>query len=324
MTHASTPPFPGTKILAGWWSRFAPDATALLAGTFPVTRVEIAFRDRELAPPDPLLAAVLRVLHTLGNASAVELDRILHLGEARVEASLRDAVELQLLEPPVRSVYAARLGPAPSPPAFRTVVLRRMLCFRDGNYLPLPPGPLGSDGEGAGLPVGRWVREAVSRSEEWKRAAQFPLDLRGEHLAEVESDGWRAIPLVAGECVTGVVVRSKLDAVALFPASGTEWILPAEPTFAIACQDAFPELFQSPPESELRAAWQGWARSRSVPTEQLTECGLELDGAKLRVRVPANLEGWLRSNRGDIFRGETWVWVGSGSLRRAAVLEVTG
>jgi hypothetical protein len=285
MSSGTTPPLPGPKTVAGWWTRFAPDATALLAGTFPVTRVELGVRDTEPAPPDPLLAAVLRVLHAVGPGTAADLDRALHIGEARVEAALRDAVDRNLADPAVRRVWTPRPGPAPSPPAARAVVRRVTLAVRDG--VPLEP-------------VG-------------------PLD-----LAPPETFGWRAVPVHATEPLTAVVTRTRADGVACFPA-GPDWDLPAGPRFALpppGAAAAFPELFADPPAADVRAAWLGWAKGRSVPADEAANCPVALGGVKLEVTAPPSLIAWLRANRADVFRGDTWVWVGPGPLRRAAVLDV--
>lgn len=286
MSSGTNPPLPGPKTVAGWWTRFAPDATALLAGTFPFTRVEVGVRDTELAPPDPLLAAVLRVLHAVGPGSAADFDRVLHIGVARVEAALRDAVDRKLADPPVRSVYTPRPGPAPSPPATREVVRRVMLAYRDGALL--EPGS--------------------------------HLD-----LASPETFGWRAVSVHTDDSLTAVVTRTLADGIACFPATGPDWHLPAEPMFAIpspAARAAFPELFDDLTDTDLRSAWQGWAKGRAVPADELPGCRVALNGLKLEVTAPPSLMGWLRANRADLFRGDTWVWVGPGPLRRAVALDV--
>ncbi len=285
MSSGTNSPLPGPKTVAGWWTRFAPDATALVAGPFSFTRVEVGVRDTEPAPPDPLLAAVLRVLHAAGPGTAADLDRVLHVGEARVEAALRNAVDRNLADPSVRRVWTPRPGPAPSPPASRAGVRRVALAVRDGARLE---------------PVG-------------------PLD-----LAPPETFGWRAVPVHTAESLTAVVVRTRSDGVACYPA-GPDWHLPADPRFALpppAAAAAFPELFADPPDAAARAAWLGWAKGRSVPADEATNCRVALNGVKLEVTVPPSLMGWLRANRADVFRGDTWVWADPGPLRRAAVLDV--
>lgn len=318
-------PFPGPKTVAGWWTRFAPDATALAAGTISFTRIEVGVIGTDLAPPDPLIAAVLRAL-AAGPGTAADLDRLLHVGPARVEAALRDAAERGLLDAPVRSVYSPRPGPTSSPPAFRPVVRRIRLAFRDGQFLPAPdtgPFAAATGGPSEVPPVREWVVAAAGRPTAWKRDANFP-DIAPDAVAAPDI-GWRGVPLFRPDALSAVVTRTTPDGIAVFPAAGPDWHLAGDPLLALAGEPAaagFPELFADPLDADLRAAWQGWAKGRSVPADDLAACRLALNGAKLEVHAPDALAGWLRANRADVFRGDTWVWVGDGPLRRAAVLAV--
>ena len=84
-----------------------------------------------------------------------------------------------------------------------------------------------------------------------------------------------------------------------------------------------PEAFADPPAADLRAAWLAWAAAGGLPADDVPACELTLHGARLAVAAPARLADWLGANRPDAARGEAWVWVGGGPLRRAAVLTVT-
>lgn len=320
-------PFPGPKTVAGWWTRFAPDATALVAGTVAFTRVEVGVTGTEPAPPDPLVAAVLRALAVTGPATAADLDRRLHVGPARVEAALRDAADRGLTDPPVRSVYSPGPGTPPTDVGRSQRVVKRIrLAFRDGQFLPAPdtgPFAVGTGGPSEVHPIREWVVAAAGRPAAWKRDANFP-DIAPDAVAAPEI-GWRGVPLFRPDALTAVVTRTTADGVAVFPAAGPDWHLAGDPLFTLAGEPAaaaFPELFAAPPDADLRAAWQGWAKSRSVPADDLAACRLALSGAKLEVHAPGVLAAWLRANRADVFRGDTWVWVGDGPLRRAAVLVV--
>src|SRR5205823_6071266 len=116
------PAFPAPRTIAGWLkhlSRSRP-VHALAAGPVAVRWIEAAFREEVAATADPLTDTVLRAVALRGSASPAELDRLLHLGEHRVAAVLREAADRPK----------------------RSDVRRLRLAFRNGVRLPLAdPGP---------------------------------------------------------------------------------------------------------------------------------------------------------------------------------------
>ena len=139
---------------------------------------------------------------------------------------------------------------------------------------------------------------------------------------------WQAVPVEAGESV-GLAVAGVSDGTArVFGyVSGPDWSLPDGTSFALAgepARAAFPELFADPSDADLRAAWLGWAKFRGVPPDDVAACAVALDRHRLTVRAPRRLVEWLRAHRADVLGGDTWVWVGTGHLRRPAVIDVRG
>lgn len=334
----SLPTLPGAKAVAGWLARF-PTATAIAAGRLPITWVDLPHRVRELAPPDPLLAATLRAAAHLAARTPPEaptpaaLDRLLRVGEARVAAALHDAEFSPGSSIAASDEKAPAFGPRHlEPPAFRTAIRRTRLAFRDGAFLPLPdPGALGPglESPAGSAPVLDWVRDAANRPREWKQAAGFPPDLGPGDLLPPGADGrftGATVPLVQFDEVTAVVLRTPDRAIA-FATAGPDWILPGDPTFTVVdarTSEAFPELDADPTPGEAAAAWEAWAKSRSVPGDDLPACRSTASGLRLAVEAPPRLATWLKTHRADLFRGDTWLWIGNGPLRRAATLHVVG
>lgn len=287
-----TPPaFPAPRVVAGWLkhlSRTRP-VHALAAGTITVRWIEAAVRGAATPPSDPLADAVLRARTLRGAVSPAELDRLLHLGEERVAAVLREG----LARPPGSAV-------------------RRRFAFRHGVHLPLPdPGPFAVPVKsGASVRPHGWA---------WLR------DRLGPDVGELLAPGdWRAVPLERDDPLT-VVLALDGGTVAVYPTASADAGLPADPTARVegdAARVAFPELFAAPSDGEPAAAWGAWAASRAVPADDVPSTRVTLDGLRLRLEAPPRLADWLRANRADAFTGGTWVWVGGGAVRRAAELTV--
>lgn len=286
------PAFPAPRVVAGWLAHLSRSRPvhALAAGTVTVRRIEAALRE-DAAASDPLTRAVHRARAVRG-ATPAELDRLLHLGEQRVDAVLRDA--------------AGRPG--------RHAVGRRRFAFRNGVRLPLPdPGPFA---------VPAWSGPAV-RPYGWAWLRER-LAAEGDDLLSPDDPaaGWRAVVLERDDPLTLVLALDADGTVAAYPTASADAELPSEPLLRLeggAAREAFPEVFAAP-EADSAAAWAGWAASRAVPADDISAARAVLDGLRLRVEPPPRLTDWLRANRAEVFAGEMWLWVGGGPVRRAAAL----
>lgn len=340
---AAAPSPPGPRIAAGLWPRFAPlSPAAVVAGVVPILRVEVLVEAAGRRPLDPLARAVLTALPLADPPTAAGVDRLLSVGEERAEAALAEAGRMGWVEPSPGMRFGVRVSAAgrdalehghPADP-----LARRRFAFRGDHFLPLPdPGPLSFDGAPGspssrgplrGLPL---VQTAFGRPDGWKRDAGFPLG--GEVIAPTAGAPgnvrWQAVPLESegplGLVAVAVSNGGSVRAFGFVPAA--DWSLPAEPSFALAgeaARAAFPEVFADPSDADLRAAWLGWAKFRGVPPDDLAACAVALDRHRLVVRAPDRLVGWLRAHRADVLACDTWVWVGTGQLRRPAVIDVRG
>lgn len=326
---------PGPRTAAGLWSCVAAHSpSAVVAGIVPIHRVEVLVEVDRRAPLDPFTRTLLTAIPLADPPTAIGLDRLLFLGEERVDAALTDACRIGWVESTGGGRVRVSAEGRDALDRGRPVrpFARRRFAFRNGQYVPLPDsGPIlfGAPGSRSsvaphGLPL---VRSACGQTLEWKHAAGFP-----EVGSVVEPSGhledelrWQTIPVEDEELLGLVVMTDTASARVLGFVPAVDWSLSADPTFTLAGDPgraAFPEVFTGPSDADCQAAWLGWAKFRGVPPDDLTSCGVALHRDRLDVRAPARLIDWLRAHRADVLAGDTWVWVGTGQLRRPAVIDV--
>jgi hypothetical protein len=140
---------------------------------------------------------------------------------------------------------------------------------------------------------------------------------------------WEEVIVDRTERLLAVMVRvpgeGGPDTLLGFAARPEGWTLQADaPVFAITGRwdELFPEVSAGPSAEAWRRAWLSWCQPRSIPEAEAGACALEPQGRRLQVRAPGRLIERLRSARSDAIKGEAWLLVGDGPLRRAAVLEL--
>ncbi|OWK41780.1 hypothetical protein [Fimbriiglobus ruber] len=312
-----------------------------MAGHVTVIHTEVLLETSVRQPLDPLTRAVLTSLPLVAPPTPDGLNSLLQIGEARVATALASARQRGLVEacrpadavPCLRVTDAGRAALVDGVPDPHWERVR--FSFRNGQFVPLPAVDLAQsstappgDGPKRGLQL---VRAATERPADWRAHACFPVpDGRvvgpGDDVPEWVR--WRAVPIESASEVAVVVAAvgtADESAIVGFVTAPPDWPLADEPTFTMSgppARAAFPELFAPVAPASLRAAWVGWAKSRAVPADNLNTSQLTLDGDRLVVAVPDRLGTWLRAHRADVFRGDTWVWVGDGPLRRPAQLDV--
>jgi hypothetical protein len=107
-----------------------------------------------------------------------------------------------------------------------------------------------------------------------------------------------------------------------FAARQDGWALSAsEPVLTLenAWQELFPELADPLPD-QLRQAWQAWALPRGLSQSQADACTLTLADNRLHVQAPSAVTDHLRATRSDVFKGDTWLLLGDGRVRKAVNL----
>jgi hypothetical protein len=187
------------------------------------------------------------------------------------------------------------------------------------------------------LPEGEWrfdvsvLAECLARPAAWKREHGFPEDVRGLAApAEGESvrSAWARVLVDRPEQLMGLAVQpADEENVVGFavPSSGGP-LRVDEPAFRLSSgwRDEWPELTAEPTTDAWREAWREWGHSRNLAAGDLEACRLEPSGVVLRVSAPGPFLERLRATRSDVFKSDTWLLAGTGSVRRAALIELVG
>ncbi len=352
MTAATALAFPGTRILAGWWRHLAAHRPeAIWVAHLALHRVEALVEFARPCRPDRFSALVLQAvrLERAGAAASADdlltcLDEGLHLGRPLLRQALRALTAEGLLAAHARGWSLTSLGEQAVEKGEypRSVRERRGFHFverraADGtptaplhflnlnghSCVPLPAGEDWQFDPGA-------LHESVNRPEEWKERYGFPQEVRailGPGAAEA-APAWQQVIVDRPErllTVMAPVSGEGGERLLGFAARQEGWVLQgAEPAFVVRQRwhELFPELSAAPAADVWRQAWLTWCQPRGLPAAEVEACAVELQGVRLGVRAPAKLIDRLRAARSDAVKGEAWVLVGEGPVRRAALLEL--
>ncbi|MCI0457064.1 MAG: hypothetical protein L0Z62_08800 [Gemmataceae bacterium] len=346
--------FPGSRALAAWWRHLAPlHPQAVWIGHLPLHRVEALVKLLRPRHADRFTRFVLEALHqepcrpggAAGSLAEGEqltrLDERFHIGRPLLRQVLRGLHAEGLVRPAEGGCFtltplgeqALEQGQYP-----HTEQERRGFHFVEPRRAGDAPHYLNLNSHGGLLSPAaeeRWfdvatLHRCLARPAEWKQRYGFPAEVSAIVTAEaVEGPAWRQVIVDRAERLVAVMVplTEELGSRKLlgFGVRQEGWILHgAEPAFVV-CQrwdELFPELTADLPAGAWREAWLAWCRPRSIPEGEADTCTLEAQGARLLVRAPAQLIERLRAARSDAIKGEAWVLVGEGALRRAALLEL--
>jgi hypothetical protein len=334
MTVSPPVPFPGSRVVAGWWRELAPYQPHALSVVHAVLhRVDAPVQLIHSRPLHPLAALLLNSLPIPAAGGIARLAASLGLTPAFIFRSLADLkdegfvfcehdawvaapsaqaaldrgqVELVRLE---RRVFAF-LAPFEGSAA-RFV----QLITEPGDAVATPAPDIPFDP--------RALLSCFERSAEWKRTHGFPLD------ASLPTEGaeWRRVIVDLAERVVLAVIRSEA-------VDGDEmafWVEPAgwrlesrRPAFRLdepERQDA-PVLVSETPSDHWRRAWHDWCHPRNLPAVEVDRCSVKVVGHRLIVQSSRRLIDRLRLLRSDALKGEAWILAGDGLARQAALLEI--
>ena len=166
----------------------------------------------------------------------------------------------------------------------------------------------------------------------WKKARGFPLDVESVLVPERTNPSsgradWERIVVVhpyrLQAALISYVRSSGQTAVAAFPYQEHGWSLASTPVFDLSSSwdEAFPQLPLIPADDMLAQAWQKWLAQRGVTGATADQYRIERQGDRVFVLPPQGAPDVLGGTRGDLSRGEAWLILHEGSLRRALLLE---
>lgn len=344
MTLPRPAAFPGGRVLAGWWkqlSNWRPQA--LWIGSISLERVEAFCQIHHVLPLTPLDGTVLSSLNAESPVETALLDKSWGLGTALLDRLLgrlagqgtvaRSGRGWTLTE---KGVRARRDRAMPSlraerrafwfladlqDPQTRTFVVPSTTAFFqsvESNQI-----------DGRSLEA---LRGCARKDAEWKKSRGFPLDVESVLVPEGRgpSSGradWERIVVVHPYRVQAALisyVRSSGNlGVAAFPYQEHGWTLAPTPVFdlAVGWEEVFSRLPLTPGDDELANTWQRWLAQRGMSGPVVERYRLERQGARIFVLPPNDAPDVLGGPRSDLTRGEAWLILGEGGLRRAVLLE---
>jgi hypothetical protein len=344
MTFPRPAAFPGGRVLAGWWKQLAPwRPQSLWLGSLILERTEALCSIRHSAPLPPLDSHLLKTLserqatdisvltRRLG-VTDVLLTRLLikleqkrivgrsasgwQLTEAGAEARRQNLLPGERLErrsfwflcDPQDSGKAAFVNPA-QPGAFQPVEANR-----------IHRGSLEA------------LLQSSRRDAEWKRQRAFPLEIDSIIVPESSATNddlaaWEKVVVVHPHWLQAALIayvrESGQPGVAAFSYQEHGWALGALPVFDLAAswKEIFPGLPVEPDEATITEAWRKWLNQRGLASQALERCQLVRRDGRIGVISLEQAPDIVGGPRGDLARGEAWLVLYEGPLKRVMPLE---
>jgi hypothetical protein len=343
MTFPKPAAFPGGRVLAGWWKQLATwRPQSLWIGSIALERVEAlcsVHQDEPLGPLDDVLLANLEVptaaevLNQRLGVGQVLLARMLAKLEHK-KAVVRNGQGWSLTELGARARQCHML-------TGRSVERRSFWFVADlegsapqAFVTPANPGAFQAV-ESTRFNRGSLeaLLESVERKTEWKIARGFPLEVESIVAPEPASAtndlaAWEKIVIVHPYRLQAALISYRRDkgelAVAAFPYQEHGWALGASPVFDVEASwnELFPNLQMEPGEAVVTEAWRRWLAQRGMTDQSLDHYQLITRAERIGVVPTTDLPDGLGAPRGDLARGEAWLILQEGPLRRAMPMEL--
>lgn len=348
MSAASAPPWPGSRVLLGWWRELADRRPQQLRfSRLLLHRVEALVRVSRSYPLDPWQRALLHLAHARlprGGGDLISSFNDLQIDMPFLGQLVRELTDTGLLHRNGSGLWqmtpAGRQALETGTTAIATEE-RRTFSFVDHSSLGRPPQflplerllpPLApvSSAEASSCSFEVACLEAcIRQTPEWKARYRFPKDV--EELLpprpnESAAANRRCVILDTLEFRPLVFIHTSAATGAAFTLGFSvrleDWALEPEPVLVLSEEDMLPELFAEPAPEMWRHAWQTWTHPRGLPSAEVEACRLERVDHRLLVHAPPRLIERLRAARSDAVKQEAWLLAGEGRTRTAAQIEL--
>lgn len=345
MTVAMPPAFPGSRSLGAWWRQLTPfHPRSLWVAHLHLQRVEALVRSNRGTRPDRLARLVLDALALQPTCTEERLDAYLHLGRPFLRYLLRQMEATGLVQADAsdgwtiseRGQQAREHGEYVAP-----VQERRGFYFLDNGqpagapeFLNLhPSAALAPAAESQSFAI-EHLTQCPRQSADWKRRRGFPPEVVEILLPTAAPDEqanaaaeWQRVILVRPVHLLAAVIRvrseqgqERLQGFAVQPKG---WHLDtAAPAFQLdPAHSSLAAAFNDPERETWRSVWRSWSQAHGLTPEEADACPLERRDHRLMATAPRPLLDRLRTSRGEVLKGESWVLAGEGAIRAAGLLE---
>jgi hypothetical protein len=334
--------FPGGRTLAAWWRQLADrQPRAMWTGHLLLHHLEALIERTEQRRPDPIDLLILKVLLIFPGGGLDRLDQSLHVGPQLLGQALRGLERDGLVQQKGAGWSVTPLGKQATTGGDypRHLEERRRFYFR-ATAPERPPHYLRLHRAGTEpwKPAPGWsfdsqlLQAAVVQSASWKESHGFPTDVekvvvqKAPPMHHLIPSAWKRVILDRPERLPAVLIQTAVEGSEPLQAFGLRqetWSLTAaEPVMTLGTiwPDVFPELVQSPSEAECRQAWQDWCQAHGRSERAAEATALAIQGHQLQVSgTPA-----LHAACSEPIRDEPWLLIGTGLIRRAAMLSIVG
>jgi hypothetical protein len=343
MSAVSALPWPGSRVLLGWWRELARRQPRQLSlSHLLLHRLEALVLVTRSRPLDRWQRALLHLASTrapcggelTSSFTDLQIDpQILgQLVRELTEAGLlhRNGSGLWQVAPAGRDALATGKLSLSAEERRTFVFVDNASLDRPPHFLPLELGPARLAGPAPPETAGRTfdvarLEECLHQSPEWKRGYRFPMEV--EALLPPAAN-WRRVILDSLEtrpfafiCTAPASGEPLLMGFSIRPEG---WALEPEPLLTLmgGWEDALPDLSVEPSLEMWHQAWQAWSHPRRLPPAEVEACRLERVDHRLLVHAPPRLIERLRAARSDAIKQEAWLLAGEGRTRTAAQIEL--
>lgn len=338
MSAAPAPPWPGSRVLLGWWRQLSgQQPRQLWLSHLRIHRIEGLVRVRRTQPLDPWQRAFLHLLDARAAGDPKSALDDLQMDRQILTRFCRQLTEAGLVQTNGTGAWeltaAGRQALATGARAIAEEE-RRAFCFVDNTDVHHPPHFLPILGALTQPPTEArpfdpaHLESCVRQTAEWKSRYHFPMDVEAllpPRSEESPAENWRRVFVDSPQQLTFAFIRPPDGAPLLgFLVHPEGWKLEAEPVLRLTegWSEALPDLAAEPALEAWRQAWQEWSHPRGLPANEVDACRLERVDHRLLVHAPPRLIERLRTARSDAVKGESWLLAGSGRTRAAAQIEL--